>query len=134
MSPWHNVIMVQWQYTPYLMRLDPRTSCNKTMVLTKRSTFGYEHVVVDIKVYNYNHIPYCMHTVNRLRSFLSSSHLVIWSSGHLVSWSSGQVVNRSCGHLVIRSSSHPVVILSSNHPVIPSTSHSVILYLRLIQS
>ena len=38
------------------------------------------------------------HTVNRLQSFLSSCHLVIWSSGH--------PVNQSSGHLVIQSSHH----------------------------
>ena len=42
------------------------------------------------------------HTVNRLRSLLSSGHLVIWSSCHLVIWSSGHLVIWSFGHLVIR--------------------------------
>ena len=48
----------------------------------------------NIKIYN---------TVNRLRSFLSSSHLLIWSSSNLVLLSSG--------HPVIRSSHHHVDVI-----------------------
>ena len=55
------------------------------------------------------------HTVNCLRSFLSSGHPVIWSSGHLVIRSSVHPFIRSSGypvivHAVIRSSGHPVII------------------------
>ena len=41
------------------------------------------------------------HTVNRLRSFLSSRHPVIWSSGYPVIWSSVHPVIRSSGYQVI---------------------------------
>ena len=60
-------------------------------------------------------------TVNRLRSFLSSCHPVIWSSSHLVIHSLiHQVIRLSCNN-VIQSSCYPVILLSC-HPVILSSS------------
>ena len=56
------------------------------------------------------------HPVNRLRSFMSSCHLVIWSLGHSVT--------RSLGHLVIRFLGHLVTWLLS-HLVTWSLDHSV---------
>ena len=48
------------------------------------------------------------HTVNRLRSFLSSCHPVIWSFDHSVTRSLGHLVTQSLGHSVTRSLCHLV--------------------------
>ena len=49
------------------------------------------------------------HTVNRLRSFLSSSHSVIWWFDHLEIWWFGHLVIQSFSYLVIQSFGHPVI-------------------------
>ena len=49
------------------------------------------------------------HTVNCLRSFLSSGHLVICISRHPVIWSSGHLVIWLFGHPFIWSSCHPII-------------------------
>ena len=77
------------------------------------------------------------HTVNRLRSFLSSchpviqslgysvtrsfSHSVTWSFSHLVTWSFSHLVTWSLGHSVTRSLSH----WSLHHSVTRSLGHLV---------
>ena len=85
-----------------------------------------------------NYIIYLIyHTVNRLRSFLSSGHLVFQSSSYQVIQLSSYQVIKSSGHLVIQSSVHPVIqssrhflILSSCHLVMRSSGNSVILSSR----
>ena len=66
------------------------------------------------------------HMVNRLRSFLSSSHLVILTSGHPDIRSSHHPFIRSSAHPVIRSFRHSD-IWSFGHPVIRSSHHHVII-------
>ena len=60
------------------------------------------------------------HTVNRLWSFLSSCHPVIWSFSHSVTWSLGHLVTRSLSH-----SCHPVIrifnMLTNGHTTSGST-------------
>ena len=65
------------------------------------------HVAVVMFLYLFFGLIY--HTVNRLRSFLSSCHPVLWSFGHyLIIWSFGHLVTRSLGHLVTWSLGHLV--------------------------
>ena len=64
------------------------------------------------------------HTVNRLRSFLSSCHPVIWSFDNSVIWSFSHLVTRLLHQSVTWSLSHSVT-WSLGHSVTWSLSHSV---------
>ena len=93
-----------------------RKNCCCSSALT---VFWIKHL--EMKIY---------HTVNRLRSFLSSCHLVIRSSGHLDIFSSGYQVIQSSSHPVIQSFIHSfipsfghLIIWSSCQPVIPPSCH-----------
>ena len=100
----NTVCMLQCEVSSNTMETELRMNKLKTPV----------PIIAGLCVYLYCKI---YHTVNRLRSFLSSCHPVIMLSSHLVIQSSGNPVILSSGHPVILSCCH-LDVWSCCHQVI----------------